>query len=253
VNADALIRRVDEDRWLSSRFAPKRARERLTALYALNYEIARTAETVTQEALGDMRLAWWAEAVAELYAGKGPRAHPALQAYAGARGEAEFSRARLDALISARGADLDAAPFASWAALESYVDASSGGLIALAMGACAPIEAARDEAQALAREAGRAWGYAGLLRAAPIWRARGRSFAPRETALSPERLAEALDTRARDAFEKARELAPRSPSALFPAFGHVAFAPRYLRAPNAPVPLLERQLRLIAAAATGRL
>ena len=40
---------------LASRFAPPEARRQLIALYALNYEIAHTAETVTQATLGDMR------------------------------------------------------------------------------------------------------------------------------------------------------------------------------------------------------
>ena len=81
---DTLVRRVDEDRWLASRFAPAGVRSRLTALYALNYEISRTAETVTQPALGDIRLAWWREAVEEIYAGRAVRAHPALSAFAAA-------------------------------------------------------------------------------------------------------------------------------------------------------------------------
>ena len=34
---DKRVRRVDEDRWISSRFAPAGQRRALTALYALNY------------------------------------------------------------------------------------------------------------------------------------------------------------------------------------------------------------------------
>jgi hypothetical protein len=36
---DTLVRRVEEDRWLAARFAPPLVRERLIAIYAVNYEI----------------------------------------------------------------------------------------------------------------------------------------------------------------------------------------------------------------------
>ena len=62
-----LVRRTDEDRWLASRFAPADVRADLIALYALNYEVARTVEVVSQPTLGDIRLAWWREAIAEIY------------------------------------------------------------------------------------------------------------------------------------------------------------------------------------------
>ncbi|MBC8107455.1 MAG: squalene/phytoene synthase family protein, partial [Anaerolineae bacterium] len=60
-----LVRRVDEDRWLASRFAPAPVRERLIALYAVNYEIARLSETVREAPLGDIRLEWWRSALSE--------------------------------------------------------------------------------------------------------------------------------------------------------------------------------------------
>ena len=63
---DDLVRRVDEDRWLASRFAPADVRARLIALYAVNYEIARTAEVVREPGVGDIRLAWWRDALAEI-------------------------------------------------------------------------------------------------------------------------------------------------------------------------------------------
>ena len=64
---DALVRRVDEDRWLAARFAPRLVRERLTALYALNHEIARAAEGASNPTLGEMRLLWWRDAIAEIH------------------------------------------------------------------------------------------------------------------------------------------------------------------------------------------
>src|SRR5215470_10547966 len=98
---DAEVRRVDEDRWLASRFAPPNVRKRLVAIYALNHEIARTVDVVTQVAIGDIRLQWWREALAEVFDGKQPRAHPALAAIAQAHRETPLPREALDALIDA--------------------------------------------------------------------------------------------------------------------------------------------------------
>ena len=45
---DALIRRVDPDRWLASRYvADAEARADLLALYAFNYELSRASASAT--------------------------------------------------------------------------------------------------------------------------------------------------------------------------------------------------------------
>ncbi|MES1198502.1 MAG: squalene/phytoene synthase family protein [Pseudomonadota bacterium] len=248
-NLDALVRRVDEDRWLASRFAARAARTRLIALYALNYEIARTAETVTQAPIGDIRLAWWRDAVEEIRAGKTPRTHPVVQAVAELVRAGALPRAPLDALIEARGKDLDAAPFATWDELDRYVDATAGGMMRLASAACGA-----EALEALVNPAARAWGLLGLLRAAPVWRARGRRLTPPDVTL-----ADLLD-RARAAHRALRDLVV--PATLFPALGYVALAPRYLSALSASghdlerdlvtPSLISRQLTLVAASATGQ-
>ncbi|HVY86682.1 MAG TPA: squalene/phytoene synthase family protein [Caulobacterales bacterium] len=237
------MRRADEDRWLAARFAPARARAHLNALCALNYEIARTAESVTQAPLGDIRLAWWREAIDEIYAGKTPRAHPTVQAFAAAVTEAGPPREPIEALIAARAADLEPAPFATWADLERYVDATAGGVIRVALALCGGAN------EAFAASAGKAWGYAGLVRVAPFWKARGRVLAPRDA--DAARIESDLRARAQVALAEARAMAPKLPDTLFPAYGYVALVSSYLR--RAQRPLLLRQLTLIAAAATGRL
>ena len=51
---DALVRRVDPDRWLASRFiADPKARTDVIALYAFNYELARVAGGVSNALMGD--------------------------------------------------------------------------------------------------------------------------------------------------------------------------------------------------------
>jgi phytoene synthase len=244
-----LVRRVDEDRWLASRFAPRVVRERLAALYALNHEIARVAEAVSEATLGEMRLLWWREAVEEIFAGKAARGHPALQAFAGVVRGCALPQGAFSALIEAREKDIAPAPFASWDDVEAYVDSSSGGLMRLACAVCSP----EPPGAQLIEAAGRAWGYAGLARVEAHWRHRGRRLSPLAHEGAPTAM---LIERARAAHEEVRALGA-APSALIPALAHVALVPMYLRrierAEALEAPLLARQWRLIGAAASGRL
>lgn len=244
---DLLVRRVDEDRWLASRFAPDDARGRLIAIYALNHEIARAAEAVRTPAIGDIRLAWWREALAEVHAGKRPRVHPVLHEYALARKSADLPIGALEALIDARSNDLENAPFATAAQREAYIDATAGNVMRLAVAACGENPQEHD---ALIRQAALAWGCSGLLRAEPAWRARGR----RVLAQADETL-DALSDCSRAAYEALRAMA-KAPPQVFPALGYVTLVPTYLKAlqrGRRDAPLLIRQGKLVAAVATGRL
>src|SRR5262249_29034197 len=155
---------------------------------------ARTAEVVSEAAIGDIRLAWWREALAEVFDGKAPRAHPVLTAIAAAHREAALPRETLNALIDARGRDLDASPFATFAEIDAYLDGTAGNLFRVAVAACG---GALDDV--IVGSAARSWGYAGLLRAASHWRAKGRSVLPQESG-DPH----AMVRRARDAYARAR-------------------------------------------------
>ena len=58
-----IARSGDPDRSLAALFAPREARADLFALIALNVELARIAEIVTEPGLGIIRLQWWREAI----------------------------------------------------------------------------------------------------------------------------------------------------------------------------------------------
>lgn len=241
-----LVRRVDEDRWLASQLAPAEARERLVALYAANYEIARTAEAVREAALGDIRLQFWRDAAAAIYEGKTPPAHPAAEALAVCIRQSGLPREPLDALIDARAKDLESVPFETWADLDAYVDAVSGGLVRLAAIACAPGASFGRAALTAFCAAGRAWGFAGLARAAPYWAARRRTPFPRKL-LDHVGLSEAdalagrggaawraavasLLDRAEAGLKQARLLVSETPSASFPALAYVTLVALYAAA-----------------------
>jgi len=159
-----LLRCHDRDRYLTTLFAPGDRREALLALYAFNFEVAKTREVVHEPALGRMRLQWWREALAEIYEGRGARRHEVVQPLADAIRRFRLSREHFEHLVDAREADLDEMPPESLAVLERYAAESSGRLVALAL----EILDARDPAiEAAGREIGIGWALAGLLRALP--------------------------------------------------------------------------------------
>ena len=106
---DEAVRRHDPDRWLATRFIADRAeRADVIALYAFNYELARVVGAVSNPLMGEIRLAWWSEAIDEIYTGRPVRRHPVTEAMAGAIRRRSLPRELLDAMVEAR--------FPSWTA-----------------------------------------------------------------------------------------------------------------------------------------
>lgn len=228
---DALVRRVDEDRWLASRFiSDEAARADVIALYAFNYELSRAAEVASQPLVGEMRLAWWREALDEMFEGRPVRRHPTALALAEAIRRRGLAREDLDALIDARLRELDPWPLGEDEAL-GYMDATAGGLMALAARMLSP-----DATAEHVRHAARAWGLAGLHRLGgrlpPTWRA------------------EDVRRRAGEARKAAAPELTDLPVAAFPAVAYAALAGSYAGGSNPSE--LTRRARLVWAVIRGR-
>ena len=175
----ALVRRHDRDRYLTALFAPGDKREALLALYAFNYEVARVRESVSEPMLGQIRLQWWREVVAAADAGAPPRAHQVAAPLAAAIRTFAMTRRHFDRLIDAREGDLaDDAP-AGLAALVDYAEATSAGLVHLALEI---LGVRQPAAAAAARHVGIAYALTGLLRAMPFHAGSGRRYIPQEVA-----------------------------------------------------------------------
>ena len=122
---DASVHRHDPDRWLASRFIDDEAdRSDVIALYAFNYEITRVAGAVTNALMGEIRLTWWAEAIAEIHEGRPVRKHQVTLALAEAVGRHDLPRELFNAMIDARFPELDGTP--------ADPDQSEGSLMVLA-------------------------------------------------------------------------------------------------------------------------
>ncbi|MEZ5874029.1 MAG: squalene/phytoene synthase family protein [Hyphomicrobiales bacterium] len=99
-----IARAADPDRALTALFAPQHARADLFALYALNAELARIADQVTEPGLGDIRLQWWREAIDRAASGE-TAGHPVADAFGETLKRRALSRERVAALIDARSFD----------------------------------------------------------------------------------------------------------------------------------------------------
>jgi phytoene synthase len=173
----AELRRHDRDRYQTALFAPARHRPALFALYAFNFEIARIRETVREPLLGRIRLQWWRDAIAEIYAGAAPRRHDVAEALAAAIRAYQLSREHFDALLNARELDLTDAPPESFEALEAYAEGSSASVVLLALEILG-VRAA--EAAAVAGSVGIAYALSGLLIAVPFHARMKRLYLPKD-------------------------------------------------------------------------
>jgi phytoene synthase len=170
------VRRFDPDRYLTVLFAPAERRAALFALYAFNIEVAKTAEVVSEAPLGLLRLQWWRDALEAIEAGHGPQ-HEVAAPLAEAIRRHRLNPAPFHRLIDAREFDLEGQAPEDLAALEAYAEATSAGLLQLALQVLG-VEAAA--ARTAGRHAGIAWALAGLLRAVPFHAAAKRLYLPQD-------------------------------------------------------------------------
>jgi phytoene synthase len=245
---DALVRRVDPERWLASRFiADPERRAVVVALYALNYELARVGETVTQALTGEIRLAWWREQLQACVAGAKTSPHPVLLALGPDLASGRLPPALLDALVEARHADFEPAPFADDAVLAGYMDGTAGAVMGLAARALSPQAPLRAVV-----EAGRAWSLAGLYRTRDRWTERGRRWIPASWgALDDRALSQRVQAEVASALIAARREIKTLDVAAFPAVAYAGLAGLHVRGRTPGE--LETRLRLLATTLTGRI
>ena len=124
----------DPERLLAFSYAPRERRAALAALFALDDALGRVLRTTREPMVGQMRLAWWREALERLDRGQVP-AEPVLQALAAAVLPLGVTGAALAALIDGWEpllGTIDAA------AIDAHARLRGGGMFAqagLALGA----------------------------------------------------------------------------------------------------------------------
>jgi len=162
-----IVRQHDPDRFFTALFAPPDRRETLFLLYAVNHELARAREVVSNPMLALIRLQWWREVA------KGARRRHEV---AGRLGEAlDDGRLRpADILEMIEGREAETEPVEDLAAFRAYVRAAFGGVAAAAGSALGADGLALD----VLRDLGAAYGVAGILRSVPMLARQDRCVLP---------------------------------------------------------------------------
>jgi len=174
-----LVERGDPDRFLATMTGAPKARARLFPLYAFNLEIARAPWVSSEPMIGQMRLQFWRDTLAEIAQGAPPRAHEVAVPLTQVLRETEQGVDLLDAMVVARLTDLERAPFGSAPALGAYLGETSGNLMVAAVAALGGDPGLDVPAHAV----GRASGLANWLMAVPELQARGWEALPEDIAV----------------------------------------------------------------------
>lgn len=189
----SIVRANDPDRFLISLFFDGEARGHLWSLYALNYEIAKTRETVTDTHMGLIRLQWWRDALSAFYERNEVAAHDVMRGLSEAVWRYNLPREALEQIIYAREFDLEDRSPSSLEGLCNYADYTHTPLLRLGA-----MIAGEDPDHPALRPVAMAYALAGLIRAVPFHAAQGRRYLPgAEDAASPD---------VRPVREKAQEL-----------------------------------------------
>lgn len=183
----AELAKGDRDRYLVALAAPAAQRDVLAVLAAFNLELARVADTVSEEMLGFIRLQWWREALDEMDSGRPVRRHAVASSLAELQRAYALPVSWMRQMVEAREGDFTAnaavpeatGPGTDLAAVEHYLDATGGNLIRLAL-----VAAGLDPQDRLvtegARLAGIGYGLTGLIRACLFHARSKRLMLPQE-------------------------------------------------------------------------
>ena len=174
-HAADTLRTTDRDRYFATLVLPAASRPAITALYAFNADIATVRDRAREPAAGEIRLQWWADALAGTDHGA-VRQNPLADALLDAIAEYGLPVPPLTRLIEARRFDLYQDPMPDLPTFEGYAGETHAVLYqlgAMILAGGRPVEAA-DAAGHL----GVAHALVGHLRAFGYNASRGRVFLP---------------------------------------------------------------------------
>ena len=156
-------------------------------MFAFNYEIAKTREVVTEQTIGLIRLQWWRDAIAEIYAGKEARQHEVVMPLASAIKQYDLPKELFDNLIYAREFDLEGVAPANFKGLINYCEFTNAPLMQLAL-----MIVGEEEAEGTIKAVSTHYGVLGTLRAVPYMLSQGRVMLPtnvlQENSLSEKKI-----------------------------------------------------------------
>ncbi|KYK56611.1 putative ribosomal protein MRP17, mitochondrial [Drechmeria coniospora] len=163
----------DYDAHLIRRFVPRAVQDTYAALRALNIELVRLPELVSNPVIGTMRMKFWQESLEKTFAGQPPREpicillHKGLKeldARAGGTTRASI-KFWVSRLAKTREKHMDNRPYASLASLEEYAENTYSTMMYASL-ASVPLRSMHMDH--LASHIGKACGIVAILRGIPV-------------------------------------------------------------------------------------
>ncbi len=247
-----LVAARDPARFRAAMAAPAGAREALLALYAFNAELAHAPWAAREPGLAMIRLQYWHDQIEALFAGAPVDAHPVLNALACTKGVHALAKADFTGLVAARRWDVWREPFADNEAMQAYLRATGGALMAMG----ARLLGLEEGDEPAMRAYGQASALAAFFVAVPALKARGRHPLPDESPaqlarLAGEALAQMEATRPRRGMKAALPVL-LSASEARPVLEHVMRAPQKVLAGGLERSQFRQRARLLTCQILGR-
>lgn len=178
-----LVHNYDWHRYIASLYLPSPLRELCWILAALNIEVARTADSVSKETMGQIRLKWWLE-VLETAQSKDTiaREHPVAESLTQVIRHYSLPITPLVQMIQARESDLKKGViFENIRALDHYATATGG--------IWKPLATLTEDSQAentykMLESLGQHWALLGLIRATGHHLNAKRSYIPEQVLMA---------------------------------------------------------------------
>lgn len=179
----SLLEKIDRPSMLASRFYPASLRAHFLAIRAFNAQVARVADSVDNELMARIRVAWWRDAIRSAFQGKPPK-DPTMIAVADAiydpavKAQGGLVEDHFFRICDARESDLSA-PSAppTLEEVESYAEKTSSRLFYLSLNLLGISTPAMDE---VFSHLGKARGIAQMLSSMPFHAGVIRSNTPIE-------------------------------------------------------------------------
>lgn len=174
-----LPRTSDYDAHLIRRFVPSPVQDTYAALRALNLELVRLPEIVSNPAIGALRIKFWQESIDKTFAGIPPREpicillHQALMGLEARAGSATKKSIKfwVSRLVKTREKYMDGRPYTNLAALEDYAENTYSTMMYATL-ASMPLRSMHIDH--LASHIGKACGIIAVLRGIPVLAAPGQ-------------------------------------------------------------------------------
>ncbi|KAI9887249.1 MAG: NADH dehydrogenase (ubiquinone) complex I, assembly factor 6 [Watsoniomyces obsoletus] len=167
-----LLKKYDSPSYIHQTFIPGSTRDAYLAIRAFNISIASVADSVSNAAVGAIRLQFWRDAISKTYQGAPPNepvmillAHALNNIKTRSGGTSLMNQSWFLRIITAREQYLNNPPYPTLAALESYAESTYSTLLYLTLSALPLHSVTADH---IASHIGKANGIVAVLRGLPV-------------------------------------------------------------------------------------